>query len=463
MIKRIGSPMPFVSRQLYGGKGKNLLELGESFPVPEGFVVSSEIYVDFFVQNNLKTIIEDVLAKNKDPKEIEKRARDAITNAKFSKTIEDSVKREYDMLTAVSKDPIAVRSSAIDEDGAARSFAGQHDSFFGNFDINALFNYIKLCYASAFNAVALKYRKDHGLELPSGMAVVIQAMKEFEAGFVMYTAAPMDYDHMLIEAAPGHCKAVVDGMPVDCYKVGVRRGDIGTIDEKVSKNKSQMWTFDRATGKLVIVPIPKKYQFSGCLMQEQVKQIAETGVDVEKCYALEYPSARKPQDIEGGIALDGRLWLTQSRDITGMNLSAKDIVLPVLSKLVAESYNVGCGGIYDGPVVIVESVDPNGTDFALKQAADIRALDKKFSSGYVLITPETNPTLDYHLNHCKAIVATDCGIMSHAGATARERGLIFVGCAEVSGNRDKKLQQILDHGDVVCVGANKEKGIIGYR
>ena len=44
MIRRIGSPIPFVSRELFGGKGKNLLELGEEFPVPEGFVVLSDAF-----------------------------------------------------------------------------------------------------------------------------------------------------------------------------------------------------------------------------------------------------------------------------------------------------------------------------------------------------------------------------------------------------------------------------------
>jgi len=463
MIARIGSPIPFVSREKFGGKGKNLLELGEEFPVPEGFVVSSEDYVDFFMRNSLRDVIEKVMKDHKDFQEIEKRIRESFLKGDFSGSLEDALKKELERLQIISpKDPQAVRSSGVDEDGSSKSFAGQHDSFFGKLDENTLFEYLKRCYASSFNAVALKYRQDHGLELPKGMAVVIQNMKQFEVGFVAYTAAPFDFNQMLIEAAPGHCKSVVDGRAVDSFRISTdtysRRR---TIDKKPNKNKQTMWQYDVKQGKLVLVPVPKKFIKTECLTDEQIQEIADVIEDIEKCYALGYPDERKPQDIEGGFDYNGRLWITQSRDITGMSFKAPDIVLPDLNKLIGQSYNVGNAGIYEGPVVIVTNVDPNGTDFTLKGIADIKVLDARYSSGYILVTPETNPTLDYYLNNCKAIVATECGIMSHAGATARERGLIFVGCVE---STDKsKLQDKLKHGDVVVVGANKEKGIVGYR
>jgi pyruvate,water dikinase len=461
MIARIGSPMPFVSRELFGGKGKNLLELGEEFPVPEGFVVSSEEYADFFIRNGLKDKIEQILDQNNDFRKIEKSVQEEFAKGSFSKgTISDLV-NELGILQSVSQDSQAIRSSGIDEDGNSNSFAGQHDSFFANLDDKLLLEYLKRCYASAFNAVALKYRQDHKLGLPKGMAVVVQHLKQFEVGFVAYTAAPFDYDLLLIEAAPGHCKSVVDGRAIDAFKVQKRNG-IYAINAKINPNKQIMWQFDAKEGKLKLVPIPKKYiGNTACLTNEQIQEIVDVSLDIEACYALGYPDERKPQDIEGGFDYNRRLWITQSRDITGMSFKPADIVLPNLSKIIGNSYNVGNGGIYEGPAIIVDEVDPNGTDFTLKGNADIEKLDSQFSSGYVLVTPETNPTLDFYLNHCKAIVATECGIMSHAGATARERGLIFIGCVESS---DKKsLQSRLNHGDVVCVAANKEKGIVGYK
>lgn len=459
MIRRIGSPIPFVSRELFGGKGKNLLELGEEFPVPEGFVISSEIYIEFFMQNRLKGRIEDIIAKNPDFKDVEKHVQTEFLNGSFPTSLESALIKELGLLQSISRVAQAVRSSGIDEDGASKSFAGQHDSFFAKLTPDSLFEYLKRCYASAFNAVALKYRKDHCLELPKGMAVVVQDLKQFQTGFVAYTAAPFDYDHVLIEAAPGHCKSVVDGRAVDSFRINPKDGK---IDSKINKNKTMMWQFDEKQGKLLLIPTdPNKYVTKACLADDQIREIADTVLGIEACYALGYPSERKPQDIEGGFDYKGRLWVTQSRDITGMSFKAPDIKLPSLKKEIGHSYNVGNAGIYDGPVIIVEQVDPNGTTFTLKGGVDIKKLDKQFSSGYVLVTPETNPTLDYYLNHCKAIVATECGIMSHAGATARERGLIFVGCVESGDNRS--LQDRLNHGEVVCVAANKEKGIIGYR
>ncbi|MFT4303568.1 MAG: PEP/pyruvate-binding domain-containing protein [Candidatus Woesearchaeota archaeon] len=458
MIKRIGAPIPFVSRELFGGKGMNLLELGEEFPIPEGFVLSSEVYVDFMMKNNLVNVIREIIEKNNDNLgNTEREIKVEFEKADFPKTVEDVVEKELERIQRISPDPIAIRSSGIDEDGSKSSFAGQHDSFFGKFDTSEVLDYLKKCYASAFNAVALKYRQDHNLDLPKGMAVVVQNMKDFRAGFVVYSAAPFDYEHVLIEAAPGHCKSVVDGRPVDSYKVS----SLQQINSKINSRKDKMWVFDSSTGRLKIVDTPKEIRNKSCLSDKEVLEITDIALEIEQCYAIGYPNVRKPQDIEGGYDISGKLWITQSRDITGMSFKAPDIVLPDLKTTLGFSYNVGHGGIYDGPVVLVEEVDPNGTDFRLKKNEDITRLDQKFSSGYVLVTPETNPTLDYHLNNCRAIVATECGIMSHAGATARERGLIFVGCVE--SNDKRKLQDRLNHGDVVCVGANKEKGVIGYR
>lgn len=455
MIKRIGSPMPFVSRQLFGGKGKNLLELGEEFPVPEGFVVSSEIYAEFLVRNNLRPVIEDILAK-RNYDEVERKARSAFKAGKFTASVEADLEKHLKWLLPLSKTAQAVRSSGIDEDGSNKSFAGQHDSFFAKLDTASLMDYIKLCYASAFNATAMNYRMQHGLGLPAGMAVVVQDMKQFFAGFVAYSAAPGDYDSVLVESAPGHCKSVVDGRPVDFFRIN-RRG----IESKINRSKNMMWHFDESIGKLVLVPTPSDRVSSPCLTDDQLKEISAVAQLIEASYALEYPSERKPQDIEGGIDYDSKIWVTQSRDITGMSFKAKDIVLPTLARIIGRSKSVGSPGIYDGPVVLIENVDPNGTTFRLKGNADITALDKKYSSGYFIVTPETNPTLDCYLKNCRAIVATECGIMSHAGATARERGLVFVGCVEPAGN--KTLQQILSHGENLCVAANKEEGIVGYR
>jgi len=462
MIARIGSPMPYVSRQLFGGKGKNLLEIGEEFSVPEGFVVSSEEYVKFFLTNNLRGVIQQILRDHKAPEDIESRAKEAFAQARFPSNIEDVLFRELEILqeqAAKTNDPQAVRSSAIDEDGSINSFAGQHDTFFGKLTEQTMLEYVKLCYASAFNSVALKYREEHKLGIPTGMAVVIQNMKEFETGFVVYTAAPFDYENLIIEAAPGHCKSVVDGRPVDSFRVNIR--DKNKIISKINKNKSMQWQYDHQEGKLKLVPTPSHFVDKPSLSPEQIAKITEVVLDIESCYALGFPKDRKPQDLEGGFDYKGKLWITQSRDITGMSYKAPDIVLPKLTTIIGQSQNVGNTGVYDGPIVVITDVDPNGTTFTLKDGQEIRSLDSKFTTGYVLVTPETNPTLDSYIKNCKAIIATECGIMSHAGATARERGLIFIGCVESTDH--KQLQDKLDHGDIVCVGANKEKGVIGYR
>ena len=69
-----------------------------------------------------------------------------------------------------------MRSSAIDEDGDAHSFAGQHETFLNVEGIDAIAEAVVLCFASAFTARALDYRLHVGLPVDHiGLAILVQA------------------------------------------------------------------------------------------------------------------------------------------------------------------------------------------------------------------------------------------------------------------------------------------------
>ncbi|MCB9730990.1 MAG: hypothetical protein H6746_21135, partial [Deltaproteobacteria bacterium] len=83
--------------------------------------------------------------------------------------------------------PVAVRSSAVGEDGAAASFAGLHDSFLGVEGAEAVLAGVVACWRSASSARAVAYRQARGLPA-SPMAVVVQRMVAPTAAGVLFTA-----------------------------------------------------------------------------------------------------------------------------------------------------------------------------------------------------------------------------------------------------------------------------------
>lgn len=106
----------------------------------------------------------------------------------------------------------AVRSSAVDEDGAGSSFAGIHESLL---DVGAdeVEDAIAACVASMSSERARTYRAARGLEASRGAAVLIQRMIEPLRAGVAFTADPVsgDRDMIVINAAPGRGEAVVSG------------------------------------------------------------------------------------------------------------------------------------------------------------------------------------------------------------------------------------------------------------
>src|SRR5262249_42931702 len=73
--------------------------------------------------------------------------------------------------------PLAVRSSATAEDGAAASFAGIHRSVLNVRGIEATLAAVKGCYASLWTPQALAYRRRFGLSADEvACAVVVCAM-----------------------------------------------------------------------------------------------------------------------------------------------------------------------------------------------------------------------------------------------------------------------------------------------
>jgi pyruvate,water dikinase len=117
--------------------------------------------------------------------------------------------------------PLAVRSSAVGEDSADASFAGQHASILNVEGAGALAAAVREVWRSARTESALAYRRRLGVAGPPRMGVVVQRLAAAEVAGVLFTRNPVTgADERVIEAAWGLGEAVVQGRVVpDRYRL----------------------------------------------------------------------------------------------------------------------------------------------------------------------------------------------------------------------------------------------------
>lgn len=109
---------------------------------------------------------------------------------------------------------VAVRSSALGEDSADASFAGQYETILDVTGIDALRAAVDTCLASLRNDRSAAYRKQgpHG-DAGVAMSVVVQNMAPAVSAGVLFTADPVTgrRDRIVIDAVEGLGEALVSG------------------------------------------------------------------------------------------------------------------------------------------------------------------------------------------------------------------------------------------------------------
>jgi pyruvate, water dikinase len=109
--------------------------------------------------------------------------------------------------------PLAVRSSGVDEDSAAASFAGQHLTRLNVASVDQLVDAVAAVWRSGRSVSALAYRRRLGVGGDPRMGVVVQRLVDSEVSGVLFTRDPVTgADERLIEATWGLGEAVVQGL-----------------------------------------------------------------------------------------------------------------------------------------------------------------------------------------------------------------------------------------------------------
>ena len=194
---------------------------------------------------------------------------------------------------------VAVRSSAVAEDGAGASFAGQFSTFLGIQRTEDVLLHIRKCWSSRYNARALEYGRRvgsyplHAHDLAVG---VLQLVDARSAG-VVFTLDPVtgDRDRMVVEANWGFGESVVSGhVTPDQWAVDRASGRI--LDRTVGA-KRQWSVFDPTAAKVELSPLPADLTGQPCLDDEEVRYLCQKATEIEAAEGV-------PQDVEWAIARD---------------------------------------------------------------------------------------------------------------------------------------------------------------
>lgn len=203
---------------------------------------------------------------------------------------------------------VAVRSSAIGEDGEAASFAGQHETFLNVRSAGAVERCVKECWASFFAPRAIFYRAQKGVLTDIRMAVAVQKMVLATKSGVMFTVDPVmkQRAHIMIEAVFGLGEGIVSGMITPDHYV-VSRDDGSVVREFISTQPVAI-VHDVEAGGTTHKELSEEEGGARVLNKDQLNALREMGLRLEAFFGT-------PQDIEWCIR-DNDLWLLQSRPIT---------------------------------------------------------------------------------------------------------------------------------------------------
>lgn len=215
--------------------------------------------------------------------------------------VEQAILRWFDSLGARF---VAVRSSAVAEDGATAAWAGQFETFL-NVSRDTLLERIRDCQASAGSDRAKSYAEQHGLA-SGAVAVVVQAMVDSEVSGVAFSVHPVTQapTHIVIEAGLGLGEAVVSGeITPDTHILDKSTG--AALETHIS-HQTRMLVRDEAGGM--------RWQDTGTvgdapkLSARQLAELADTVRRLEDHFG-------HAVDVEWGYAGD-TLFVLQCRPIT---------------------------------------------------------------------------------------------------------------------------------------------------
>ena len=201
--------------------------------------------------------------------------------------------------------PLAVRSSAVDEDGADASFAGQHLTLLNVSSSEQVSSAVREVWWSANSDSAITYRQRVGLFARPSVGVVVQSLLDPIAAGVMFTCNPITgADERVVEASWGLGETVVSGRVIpDMFRIS-KSGEV--LERTPGMKKVAIRSLP--DGGTVEEHVASELVERLCLSDDDLSALSRLAARCEEVYG-------PARDIEWAVA-DGELYLLQCRAVT---------------------------------------------------------------------------------------------------------------------------------------------------
>jgi pyruvate, water dikinase len=308
----------------FGGKSASLGELlSAGLTVPRGFAVSAKAFSAFTEETGLAGTISAALARVS-PGDLDtvdlasKTIHEAMRFAPLPDDLRAEIVARYEDL-APGEPPVAVRSSALGEDSADASHAGQQESFLWVRGADQVCDAVRDCWLSLYSPHSISYRATLIGDAGTAIGVTVQLMVDAEVSGVLFTCNPVtgDPSTVAVNASWGLGIAVVGGeLTPDDYLVSKVTGEVvrQTVNEKGVE-----YVPDAGGRGTVRRDVPAERRTEPCLGEAELAALVDRARQIEEHYG-------SPQDVEWALArakaLPESLVVLQSRPVTALSQRA---------------------------------------------------------------------------------------------------------------------------------------------
>ncbi|KAK8798692.1 hypothetical protein WA158_007776 [Blastocystis sp. Blastoise] len=321
----INNPKGITSVEALGGKGCSLVKLREGgFPVPEGFIITTDGYRVFANKLELIKKYSDISKRKTFTLEDAEMISDEIYKI-FSKSVFPEEYKE-DLLFYIEKmknnclfdiNLLAVRSSATTEDLGDASFAGMHDTLL-NVPINKedIEKAVIQCWSSLYTPRAILYRYEKKFPIiDTSIAVVVQRMVPSEKSGVIFSSDPQtsSREHISLDGVIGLGEALVSGMVSTDhwsirkhYPISKKKTELRIVERTINHQLFALYT--KKEGGTEKKELKEEEGKKACFNDNEIYIISQYAVDIENYY-------KKPMDIEFCVYKD-HFYIVQARPIT---------------------------------------------------------------------------------------------------------------------------------------------------
>lgn len=299
--------------KMAGGKWASLWEMIKvGIPVPDGFVILSNVFNRFIKETGLNIEINAILDEvNINKADTVENASEKIQAMILSMDIPEDIKIDFfNSFKKLDCKFVAVRSSATSEDSSYASWAGQLNSFLNTTEEMFLKN-VRKCWASLFTPRAIFYRLKKNLNKDKiSVAVVVQKMVDSEKSGIAFSVHPVTQNRkeIIIEAWFGLGEAIVSGSITPDSYVIAKQG-FAILDINIHNQTKALYKKDKGGNKWKPLWEKGKQQV---LTKKEIIELSKLIVKIENHYWF-------PCDIEWAKQ-EGKFYILQSRPITTLDI-----------------------------------------------------------------------------------------------------------------------------------------------